>query len=419
MRTVHPGPRWFFVLVVTLLPASAHPSGFSVFTQNAKALAQANAVIAHADGPSTLFYNPALAGELPGTQVEIGTTMVYDDRRFKSDQTGATTGNESDAKFPSSFYLTHALDDRLTLGVAGFSPFGLGTQWADTWEGRYIATRSELTTYVVNPTVTWRALPWFSVAVGVDYMMLDSSLEKKLNFGPLGLGDGSQKFTADGDAWGYNLAVAVKPTESLQVGLAYRSGFDARLNGHIRNSPPPGTPGALAAQFPDTKAGTVLHLPDQVQAGVAYRLTERLLIEGAFRWENWSTYSQLTVDLKEPIRGQTSQTMVKDWHDSHAFLFGAQYRLDENWTLMAGYLYETSPVPDRTFEPASPDSDSHVFSAGVSFRWLDLETALGYGFQWKVDRDKHNSVGAAAGGTANGRYESYIHLLGVSLTYRF
>jgi hypothetical protein len=36
-----------------------------------------------------------------------------------------------------------------------------------------------------------------------------------------------------------------------------------------------------------------------------------------------------------------------------------------------------------------------------------------------MDRDKHNAVGAAAGGTANGRYESYIHLLGVSLTYRF
>jgi len=248
---------------------------------------------------------------------------------------------------------------------------------------------------------------------------INSSLEKKLNFQPIGLGDGSQEFTANGDAWGYNLAVALKPTRELQVGLAYRSGFDARMNGHIHNELPPGTPGALAAQFPDTKAGTVLHLPDQVQLGVSYQLTERLTVEGAFRWENWSTYSQLTVNLKDPIRGQTSQTIVKDWHDSHAFLFGAQYRLDERWTVMAGYLYETSPVPDRTFEPSSPDSDSQVFSAGVAFRYLNLETALGYGFQWKMDRDKHNAVGAAAGGTANGRYESYIHLLGVSLTYRF
>jgi hypothetical protein len=50
-----------------------------------------------------------------------------------------------------------------------------------------------------------------------------------------------------------------------------------------------------------------------------------------------------------------------------------------------------TPVPDRTFEPSSPDFDSHVFSAG----------------------------GAAAEGTAKGRYEIYIHLPGVGLTYRF
>jgi len=62
--TVRPGFCRFIVLVLTLLPASVHPSGFSVFSQNAKALAQANAVIAHTDGPSTLFYNPALAAEL-------------------------------------------------------------------------------------------------------------------------------------------------------------------------------------------------------------------------------------------------------------------------------------------------------------------------------------------------------------------
>jgi hypothetical protein len=36
-----------------------------------------------------------------------------------------------------------------------------------------------------------------------------------------------------------------------------------------------------------------------------------------------------------------------------------------------------------------------------------------------MDRDKHNPVGASSGGSANGRYESIIHLLGVSLTWRF
>ncbi len=419
MPTVRPVFCALAALLLALLPAMVHPSGFSVFTQNAKALAQANAVIAHNDGPSTLFYNPALAVDLPGTQAEIGTTVVYDERRFKSDQTGSTTGNDSDAKFPSTFYLTQALGERAAVGLAGFSPFGLGTNWGDGWEGRYISTRSELTTYVVNPSVAWRVFPGVSLAAGVDYMMLDSRLEKNLNFQPIGLGDGSQKFTADGDAWGYNLALALQPARDLQFGIAYRSGFDARLNGHIHNRVPTGTPAGLAAQFPDTKAGTVLHLPDQLQIGVSYGLTERLTLEAAFRWENWSRYSQLTVNLKDPVRGQTSQTFEKDWHDSHAFLLGAQYRLNERWTLMAGYLYETSPVPDRTFEPASPDSDSQVFSAGLSLRFLDVETALGYALQWKMDRDKHNTVGASSGGAANGRYESIIHLLGVSLTMRF
>ena len=70
--------KWPWIAIISVLfgaVATASGTGFSVFTQGAKALGQANAVIAHAESPSTLFYNPAIMNDLPGTQVEIGTTL--------------------------------------------------------------------------------------------------------------------------------------------------------------------------------------------------------------------------------------------------------------------------------------------------------------------------------------------------------
>src|SRR3990167_5899269 len=66
-----------FVFLSFCTISNAFGSGFAIFTQGASALGQADAVIAHADDPSAMFFNPAIIKKLEGTKVESGTPWLF------------------------------------------------------------------------------------------------------------------------------------------------------------------------------------------------------------------------------------------------------------------------------------------------------------------------------------------------------
>jgi len=187
---------WVLLCAVFLhfaVAAQVDAAGFALYTQSATALGQGNAVTAHQDEPSAVFYNPALISNLEGTQVQIGTTLIHSSRSYQSSTDGddkSVSGNH----FPSSFFATHQLTDTLTVGLGIYSPFGLGTDWGNTWEGRYISTNSELQTININPVISWQVSPRIALAAGVNYLRMDATLEKNLYLAPLP--DGRQKFPA-------------------------------------------------------------------------------------------------------------------------------------------------------------------------------------------------------------------------------
>ncbi len=219
---------WFFFATILSWNCQVQASGFGVFTQGASALGQAAAVTAHTDGPSTIFYNPALLNDLEGTQLEAGTTLFVFNREFHSDDDGDTHEMEDKLKFPSTFYLSHVINDKLAAGIGLFFPFGLATDWKDDWEGRYISTKAEMVTYTLNPVVSYRIHPRVSLAAGLDIVYLDASLESKLDFV---VSDGSQKFTGDDLGLGYNLGLAIQLTDKARLGISYRSKVDLTIDG--------------------------------------------------------------------------------------------------------------------------------------------------------------------------------------------
>lgn len=405
----------------------ATASGFGVFTQGASALGQAAAVTAHGDGPSAVFYNPAQINGLSGTQFEIGTTLIIPDREF-SGAGGASAETKDSVFYPSTLYLTHQVNDRLSVGLGVFSPFGLGTDWGETWSGRYLATKSEVETYTVNPVISWQPVPWLSLAAGVDLLYLDATLQKKvnttliataLNLVPPGtvLPDTGQKFSGDGTGLGYNLAALFTPAERVSVGISYRSPIRVDVKGDVDFATVPG----FDPLFPDSDGKTHITLPQQLTAGVACAVTDRLLLEAGVRWEDWSSFDQLKLKLGAPVLGQTVDVQPRDWHDTFAVNLGGSYRLTSDLTLMAGYLYGNDPVPDSTFEPAIPDSDSHLFSVGGSYRMDRVRFSMSYAYQLMEKRTKEYNVYSARNFStgADGTYESSLHLLAVSLGYIF
>jgi long-chain fatty acid transport protein len=403
----------FFIICIA---SDVHGAGFGIFTQGASELGQADATVAHGDTPSVIFFNPALINGLSGTQIENGATLLFPSRKFSSFGDGSSQ-TKSKVYYPATIYLTHKVSDTVSTGIGIFSPFGLGTDWPADWEGRYIATKSEMKTFTFNPVVSFKVTRNITLAAGLDYLLLSAKLEKKIDmtvFDPV-LPDASQTFKTRGtnDGWGYNLGALFDLGKGFSAGISYRSSIFVDIKGSVHHELPSGAPAAL---FPDTTGKTNIRLPQQFNAGIAYTGLAPLTVEAGMRWEGWHSFRELRIDLDQPIAGNSSSVSPRNWKDTYSFMVGGKYDLTPNIAMLAGYLYSGNPVPDSTFEPSIPDAKVQLFSIGTDLRFKKMKFSIAYGYQKYQKNAKNNSIG---GGDANGTYRSDINILGVSVAYAF
>ena len=176
---------------------------------------------------------------------------------------------------------------------------------------------------------------------------------------------------------------------------------------------------AVAPLFPTTSGEAKLTLPRQISGGIAYHINPKIIVQTGLRWEEWSSFDELRINFDRPVAGQTQRLSPRDWDDTLAFNIGGQYQFSDTYALLLGFLYENNPVPDDTFEPAIPGADSYLYSIGLTADYERLEFSISYGLQTRDSRTKNNAISALDGSTANGTYKSQLHLLGVSLSYRF
>jgi long-chain fatty acid transport protein len=160
--------------------------------------------------------------------------------------------------------------------------------------------------------------------------------------------------------------------------------------------------------------------------GIAYSRFKPFTFEFDTTWTGWSTYDQLKVNLDTPVPVNgvltTTITTPKNWHDSWAFRFGANYEVNERMKIRAGYIYDLTPVPDSTFDPQVPDANRHIFTVGSDLKIQRFTLGFAYNYILSESRTKSNSIvvnGVPAPLQANGRYNSDVHSLGLSWSFQF
>lgn len=429
--------KYWLPFLLLLMPSTLWASGFGVFTQGAKGLGQANAVVAHPTGPSSLYFNPALLTEVPGSQIEIGTTGITVDRNYKSSYTFKTTKADDDWSIPSTLFYTYQ-KDKLAAGMGVYFPFGLSTEWPSDYDGRYIATFGDIFSVNFNPAVAYKVSDKLSLAAGLDVVYMSAELKSNINQafagfarppalgGPifdLTMPDIKQKFDGDGWGAGFNLGLFYKINQTFGLGVSYRSEIDVDIEGDatFTNVDP-----RLALLFPDGGGDTNITLPQQLAAGLAMHPTSNLIVEVGVRWEDWSSTEELVINLDQPVLGQGSQITPRDWRATWAYNIGGEYRVSDTVTLLAGYLYGEAAVPASTFEPLIPETDAHLFTLGTELGFDSWTVSAAGGYEHHEDGVKNNLIGDPldqAGlnpaSYANGNYETDIYLVAVSVGYAF
>ena len=440
-RIRHPFRHASFAIAIALAMASQATlgAGFAIIEQSVSGFGNAFAgAAASAEDASTIFFNPAGLTRVDRQLVLAGHVVVP--RAKFTDQgstivTGAalTGGNGGDAGVTAlvpNFFYAHPLANGIRLGLGIHAPFGLATEYAPDWVGRYHAVKSELRTVNINPTVALRLNETISLGFGLSAQYIEAELSNRIDFGTIGAlsgvpglspqnNDGS--VTLKGDDWGYgfNLGILFTPSEATRVGIAYRSRIRHTLKGRADFENAPATLVAATGRFVDTGVRSSVKLPDMVSASIAHRIGTRALLLADATWTRWSTLQELRFRFDNPNEADGVTTL--DWKNSWRYSVGLSYRWSERWTLRTGIAYDQTPIPNaQRRTPRIPGEDRRWVAVGASYHpSRNLRLDVGYAHLFIKDpRIAKTATGEDTfRGALNGTYDASVDILSAQLVW--
>lgn len=387
-----------------------------------------------AEDASTVFWNPAGMIRLERNQLTAATYVASPSTRFRDAGStdavgGALLGDDggnggAPIALPSVFGV-YGLSPRLKLGAGVNVPFGLSTDYGDTWIGRYHATKSEIEAINVSAVAAWRVNRCWTLGGGVDVQRLEASIGNAIDFGSIGAGvplpgfapqgaDGGVMVAGDDWSIGFNVGLLFEPRAGTRFGLHYRSRIRHELEGEADfHVPPAAAPLLAGGAFVDTPARVGITMPDTLSFSAYHEPHPCWAVMADVTWTNWSVFDQVRIDYANPAQAPT--VLDFDWRDTWRFSVGLTWRATPRWTLRGGLAYDPSPIPRSTRTPRIPGNDRTWFTCGAGFRVNERLTAdLSYAYI-AIDDGPIDQT-APARGRLVGHNETSVHLVGLQLT---
>ena len=213
---------------------SARGAGLELYETGAPDLGTASAGrAAMAADASTAAANPAGMTLLNRSQLLGASGVLLPSTNFDvAPQTTTSGGGGGNAGvfFPiGSFFYVHKLSERVRLGLAVFSDFGLGGDYGKTWVGRYYITEASLITGKINPSIAYEVNNWLSVGAGFSFAVGRLTFQSKVNNARPRVPDGGFALESWDEAFGAKVGILLRPISKLRIGLTYQSPEDYKF----------------------------------------------------------------------------------------------------------------------------------------------------------------------------------------------
>ena len=442
-----------YLLMVGIIVSSAtlFAGGFQINEAGARAMSMAGAFAGLADDPTAIYWNPAGITQLKGTHITAGTTLIIPSSTFhglkeETMLTGPAAEYEMESQIftPINFYATQQLTDDLFVGIGVYNPYGLGSEWASDWVGRYAAIKTEIRTFFFNPVVAYKLSDKLSISAGFVFAYGDVTINRNEPLAdPATLQpkpDGNVNLEGDGTAMGWTAGLLFQPSEDMSIGIGVRSEVKFDFEGTAITTPTTldfthPVAGPMSVPLPNGPIEASMTTPMNVTLGLAFRGENTNYVFDA-QWIGWSSYDKLEVQFLEypadPLHPTTSPLLKtssdRNYKNTYIFRLGAEHKMSEEFWLRGGVLYDLNPVPDKYVEPTLPDSDRLGLNIGFGYDITDALTVdVAYMFLHFMKREITNShleagypplPGQEELTALNGTYKTNSHLLGVNFSYK-
>jgi long-chain fatty acid transport protein len=346
-------------------------------------------------------------------------------------------------------YFAMPINEKFAAGFGIFAPFGTNTDYSDDFVGGSFADETQLTSIEFQPAVAYRLNDQVSLGFGLDITYMQGLLSKQLDLVPYNKmiegsngGSGPADFTGttgasgtysnykvfenhyevSGDDWqlGYNLSMMWDINPDITLGMAYRSEMKFKLKGDSEFKQDKGVVGlkdlgsgsyaiapvdGLGGEGLVPKQGSEVPIttPQSLTVSYAQQLTSKLQLVAGATWTQWSVFKDFDVKSTESSQGMIERLsdleagyighIEENWHDTVAVAIGANYQLNDDWLLRAGYANDQSPVSNSYRTARVPDNDREWLSVGFNYRInqdLDVDFALSYLFFEDTEVNEYN-----------------------------
>lgn len=338
---------------------------------------------------AAMWTNPATMSHMGESKTTINT-MAFDLEMQYQDNLDSNDNGKAHSVMPSfGAFHAHQVTDKLHLGIALGAVGGSSLDYGSEWAGSPLLEDITLTAMQVNPSLSYQLNDQWSVGAGIQ-----------LSWAALQQTTSALTIKQDTDwAYGYNLGVMYTPTDKLKLGASYRSKLEHEFNNDVNGPTDIGVLNSLA---------TDIALPEIVDVSASYALNSQLDLLASVQLHRWSEWDTTVLDFGSQIGGIPIE---RDWDDVWKFAVGADYQLNSDWRLKAGFSYETSPQDDPTLQYVDlPVGEQYRYSVGASTYWDDILIDVFYEYAdlGSVDMDRF---------MVDGSFDGRIHFVGVSATF--
>ncbi|MFS1947643.1 OmpP1/FadL family transporter [Vibrio lentus] len=342
---------------------------------------------------AAMWTNPATMSHMGESKTTINT-MAFDLEMQYQDNQDSSGDGKGHSVLPSfGAFHAHQVTDKLHLGIALGAVGGSSLDYGSEWAGAALLEDITLTAMQVNPSLSYKLNDQWSVGAGVQFSW--AAFQQT-----------TSAFTAKQDtdwAYGYNLGVMYTPTDKIKLGASYRSKLEHEFNNELKGS----LPGS------NRSLSTDIALPEIVDVSASYALNQQLDLLTSIQFHRWSAWDETVLDFGASVGGNPvgGIPIKRDWDDVWKFALGADYQLNSDWRLKAGFSYETSPQDDPSMQWVDlPVGEQYRYSVGASTYWDDILIDVFYEYAdlGSVEMDRL---------MVDGSFDGRIHFVGVSATF--
>nr|MBP3725275.1 transporter [Campylobacter sp.] len=435
------------IILLSLGASLVSGSGFKIPEQSGDSVAMAASNVAASFSADAAYYNPANMVFMP-VHHEIGFSQQYlrlGSLNFKNESTRFGNQNYDTSSKVGHFYvpglnvISPFITENIRFGMSLSVPAGMTMRWDDPYP-KSIAEIFQIQVLELAPSIAYMINDQLSIAVGPRAVYSTGKAKNEVKNAQIGVstpygvvdGDLSARREMEGNSWdfGYNAALAYRPTENLSLAATYRSKVNMTLKGDasIRStfnttSTNPAAP-VVRGELEGTYNGDVsidIPLPAILTLGTAYSW-DNLTLSFAYDRTFWSSLKEFDFEYsrKVPVSDMFDKPVDKQWHDTDTFRFGVVYQYSDQLRLMGGFAIDEPAADSDKVRFELPDTKSYIYSLGSNYKFtpaLDLTAAALYQDRQKRQinaRDEHafNNLEGTFGRTN-------IWILNLTLGYRF